>query len=82
MKYLVFNTEQEAIAAEQSISKSLGLPKHGINAKTGQVDLNSVIIQKWSDVILLNDGRFAIPSPDDSGIELNSSLLIKEEAYP
>lgn len=81
MLYRVFNTEQEAIAAEAQVSAQMGLPKHGVNAKTGEVDTSSVLIERWSDMIALNDGRFCFPSPDAEGVELDESLFDRGEPY-
>jgi hypothetical protein len=68
MKYLVFNTEQEAIAAEASISASRGYARPGINAKTGEV-VPEVLTIRWDIPQQIADGRWVVASPDDTGVE-------------
>lgn len=82
MLYRVFNTEADAIAAQAQVSAEMGLPKHGVNAKTGELDTSSVLIERWSDIIALTDGRFCFPSPDAEGVELDESLFDRGEEYP
>ena len=82
MLYRVFNTEQEAIAAEAQVSADMGLPKHGVNAKTGQVDTSSILIERWSSITQLTDGRYCFPSPDSEGVELDDSLFDRGGEYP
>ena len=82
MLYRVFNTEQEAIAAEAQVSANLGLPKHGVNAKTGEIDTSSVLIDRWSSITQLTDGRYCFPSHDAEGVELDESLFHRDEEYP
>ena len=64
MNLLIFNTEQEAIAAESEISKQMGLPKYGVNASTQEVDLTSIKIERWDIPRQLEDGKWAITSPE------------------
>ena len=68
MKYLVFETEQEAIEAESAISESMGFSKPGVNAANGEIDLNALTV-RWAEPQQIKDGRWVIPSPDDSGEE-------------
>ena len=68
MKYLVFETEQEAIQAESAISEFMGFSKLGINAATGLID-HDVLTVKWAEPQQIKDGRWVIPSPDDNGEE-------------
>lgn len=68
MKYLVFETEQEAIEAEKQISLSMGFAKPGINAASGQLD-NTAITERWAIPQQVQDGRWVFPSPDNTGIE-------------
>ena len=69
MKYRVFNTESEAMAAEAAISKSMGYSRPGVNAATGAV-VPSVLTVRWDVPRQIADGRWVIVSPDDNtGIE-------------
>lgn len=68
MKYLVFQTEAESIAAEAAISVSMGYAKPGINAATGEIVPN-VLTVRWAIPQQILDGRWVIPSPDDEGVE-------------
>ena len=68
MKYLVFLTEQEALEAEAAISESRGFSKPGVNAATGEIDLNALTV-RWAEPQQIKDGRWVIPSPDDNGEE-------------
>lgn len=69
MKYLVFNAEQEALEAEEQISRSMGFAKAGINAKTKQPEPNKQSTIRWAVPQQIADGRWVFPSPNDEGIE-------------
>jgi len=69
MKYLVFNTEQEALGAEAQISHRLGCPIIGVNAKTGAPAPDRQVITGWAIPQQIQDGRWVFPSPDDNGVE-------------
>lgn len=56
MRYLMFDTEQEAAAAEAAISVSMGMP----------LSVASVT-QRWATPQQIPDGRWVFPSPDDQG---------------
>ena len=64
MNFLIFDTEQEAIDAEAEISKQMGLPKYGINANTQEVDFTSIETERWDIPRQLEDGKWAITSPE------------------
>ena len=68
MKYLVFQTEQEALEAEAAISSAMGFAKPGINAATGQLD-NTAITERWAIPQQIQDGRWVFQSPDENGVE-------------
>jgi hypothetical protein len=68
MKYLIFATESEALAADATISAAMGLPKPGVNAATGEPDWSAPTL-RWAIPRQILDGRWVIPSPDDSGVE-------------
>lgn len=65
MNLLIFDTEQEAIDAEAEISKQMGLPKYGINVATQEVDLTSIETERWDIPRQLEDGKWAITSPNE-----------------
>ena len=68
MKYLIFQTEQEALEAEAVISSAMGFAKPGINAATGQLD-NTAITERWAIPQQIQDGRWVFSSPDENGVE-------------
>ena len=47
MKYRVFNTEAEAIAAEAEVAATIGCAKVGVNAKTGQPEPDKQVTERW-----------------------------------
>ena len=68
MKYLVFDTEAEALAAEAQISENMGYSKPGINAATGEV-VPDALTTRWAVPQQIADGRWVFESHDDAGIE-------------
>jgi hypothetical protein len=68
MKYLIFATESEALAADATISAAMGLPRIGTNCGTGEPDPGAPTL-RWAIPRQILDGRWVIPSPDDSGVE-------------
>ena len=70
--YLVFATQEEAIAAEAAISNSMGFSKPGVNAETGETDFNALTL-RWAIPQQILDGRWVFPSPDDNGEESQES---------
>lgn len=71
MKYLVFNTLQEAEAAEALISQQMGYPRAGINARSGD-DEPSIVTDRWAVPQQILDGRWVLPSPDEQGVEASN----------
>jgi hypothetical protein len=69
MKYRVFETEGEVIAAEAAIASAIGCIKIGANALTGQPEPTKQATVRWAIPQQIADGRWAIPSPDDEGEE-------------
>lgn len=80
MKYLVFNTEQEALDAEALISAQLGFSKAGINALTGEVEPN-ILTTRWAEPQQTLDGKWVFPSPNDEGEEYQEEWFKNEEDY-
>ena len=78
MKYLVFDTEQKALAKEKEISKSMGYAKAGTNAFTGNIMLN-ILTLRWDIPRQINDGRWIIASPNDEGVEAEDDWFAFEE---
>jgi len=74
MKYLVFNTEAEAEAAEAVISQSMGYPQAGVSALSGDAE-PMVITERWAIPRQIVDGRWIIPSPDDQGVEASDDWV-------
>jgi hypothetical protein len=74
MAFLVFETFEEAEAAEKAISEELGLPKVGFNAKTGEPEPDKQGAERWAEPYQILDGRWIIPSPDENeGVAADSS---------
>jgi hypothetical protein len=69
MKYHVFNTESEALAAEAQVAQAIGCAKVGINAKTGLPAPDAQVTERWAIPQQITDGRWVFPSPDDIGVE-------------
>ena len=81
MKYKVFATEAEALAAEAIISQGMGYAKAGVNAKTGET-VHDVLTLRWAVPQQISDGRWVIPSPDEDGVEAEENWFqIKEDIY-
>lgn len=71
MKYLIYDTQAAAIAAEAEISSAMGYSKPGVNAATGEID-QAAITTRWAIPEQIADGRWVFPSPDDSGVEASA----------
>ena len=69
MKYRVFDTEAEAVAAEAQIAQAIGCSKVGTNAKTGLPAPEAQATERWAIPQQITDGRWVFPSPDDTGVE-------------
>lgn len=78
MKYRIFDTEAEAIAAEAQVSADIGCPKPGINAATGEV-VPDVLTTRWAILQQITDGRWVFPSLDDTGVEADPGWWPAEE---
>lgn len=81
MKYRVFDTEAEAIAAEAQIAETIGCPKVGVNAKTGQPALDKRPTERWAIPQQIADGRWVFLSPDDQGEEASDDWWLTQELY-
>jgi hypothetical protein len=68
MRYRIFSTEAEAIAAEAAISEALGYAVPGTNAATGEI-VHDVLTVRWAVPVQISDGRWVFQSPDDEGVE-------------
>jgi hypothetical protein len=69
MKYRIFETEAEAIAAEAQVATDIGCAKVGVNAKTGLPEPDAQVTERWATPQQITDGRWVFPSPDDTGEE-------------
>lgn len=72
MKYRIFNTEGDAIAAEMQISAEMGYSKPGTNAATGEIQ-QDILTVRWAIPQQIIDGRWVFQSPDDQGVEAKES---------
>jgi hypothetical protein len=64
MKYRVFDTEAEAEAAQALIFSSMVVAE----TRNGQPVLEPVTT-RWAIPQQITDGRWVIPSPDETGVE-------------
>ena len=69
MKYLVYETEQDAIDAEAIIAVAIGCNIIGVNAKTGLPEPDKQQTTRWAIPQQITDGRWVIPSYDGSGVD-------------
>ena len=81
MKYRVFNTEAEAIAAEAQVAAEIGCAKIGVNAKTGLPAPDAQVTERWAIPQQIADGRWVFPSPDNIGVEAADDWWEKEDMY-
>ena len=71
MKYLIYQTEQEAEDAQAEIWEQL---KPDAEYRNGQPV--EPITVRWATPQELTDGRWAIPSHNDEGEELNPEVFL------
>lgn len=82
MKYRVFDTEAEALAAEAEVAATIGYAKVGVNAKTGQPEPDKQVTERWAIPQQIQDGRWVFVSPDDEGVEAGEDWWPQlEETY-
>jgi hypothetical protein len=79
MKYCVFDTEEQALAAEAQVAADIGCIKIGTNAKTGQLVPEAQATERWAVVQQITDGRWVFVSPDDEGVEAGVDWWPQEE---
>jgi hypothetical protein len=72
MKYRVYDTEQEALDVEHTISMEMGYSKPGTNAATGEI-VSDVLTTRWAVPQQIVDGRWVFLSPNDEGEESDPS---------
>ena len=77
MKYRVFNTEAEAIAAEAQVAADIGCIKVGVNAKTGLPAPDAQATERWAIPQQIADGRWVFPSPDQEGELWQDSWVVQ-----
>jgi hypothetical protein len=73
MKYRVFDTEEQALAAEAQVALDIGCAKVGVNAKTGQPEPDKQVTERWAIPQQIVDGRWVFLSPDDVGVEADDA---------
>jgi hypothetical protein len=81
MKYRVFNTEAEAIAAEAQVALDIGCAKVGVNAKTGQPEPDKQVTERWAIPQQILDGRWVFPSSNEEGIESEESWWPQDDFF-
>ena len=78
MKYLVFDTEDEANAAEAQISSSMNYPAYGKNALSHQTVTGVGVTEKWAIPRQTATGLWVFQSPDSNGVEWDSAWNFPE----
>jgi len=71
MKFLLFDTQNEALEAEKVIAAALGYPKFGINAASGEPATFETV--RYAVPMQFTTGKWGFKSPDDSGVEAQNS---------
>ena len=79
MKYRIFTTEAEAVAAEAQVAQAIGCIKIGTNAKTGLPAPDAQATERWATPQQIVDGRWVFVSPDDEGVEAGADWWPQEE---
>jgi hypothetical protein len=79
MKYRIFDTEEQALAAEAQVAVDIGCAKVGTNAKTGQLAPEAQATERWAVVQQIQGGRWVFVSPDDEGVEAGVDWWPQEE---
>ena len=69
MKYRIFDTEEQSLAAEAQVAVDIGCIKIGVNAKTGLPAPDAQVTERWAIPQQIVDGRWVFPSPDETGVE-------------
>ena len=69
MKYRIFDTERQALQAEERISAEMELVRVGINAKTGEPEPDKQATVRWAVPKQTSGGQWVFPSPDEEGVE-------------
>ena len=62
--FLLFNTENEAIIANNLISKNMGYRKVAINAKTKK-EVEGLYTDEWAKPLKVINNKWLIPKPSD-----------------
>lgn len=78
MKYRIFDTEAEAIAAETQIAHDIGCIKVGVNAKTGDPAPDKQSTERWAIPQETLQGKWVFPSPDDTGVDFDPAWFPEE----
>ena len=81
MKYRIFTTEAEAIAAEAQVAAAIGCIKVGTNAKTGLPAPEAQATERWAIPQQITDGRWVFPSPDDQGEDPHTDWFPEPESH-
>jgi hypothetical protein len=80
MKYRIFDTEEQALAAEAQVALDIGCAKVGVNAKTGQTEPDKQVTERWAIPQQIVDGRWVFPSPDETGVEAGPGWWPQDES--
>ena len=78
MKFLIFDTEQQALEKEKQIMLEEGVPKYAINALTGETDV-TVITDRWDIPRQRIDGKWVLLSNNDEGEVYNQDWFYQSD---
>jgi hypothetical protein len=81
MKYRIFDTEEQALAAEAQVAVDIGCAKVGVNAKTGQPEPDKQVTERWAIPQQILDGRWVFPSSNEEGIESEESWWPQDDFF-
>lgn len=81
MKYRIFDTEQEALQAEENIRSELDIVRVGINAKTGEPAFDKQATVRWAVPKQTAGGQWAFISPDEEGVEFSPEWWPELQAH-
>lgn len=81
MRYRVFDSYEQAAAAERQISHDMGYAKPSVNAASGAVVPGALTV-RWAVPQQIRDGRWVFESPDEDGVEPDSDWFSVPDDVP
>lgn len=66
----------------QKVIKGLGLPKYGVNQKTGEIDLKSAATTHYTNLIEIEEGDYRALVEEHVANQYNKGLGVLSESPP